>query len=98
MENTKEFPKDMRMFDTEVIYELPMIRSETAKTANKIEDTVECYITAHKYGYYVNSIQPGYNTKFFYDTYFEWLLKTGYIKQTKKNCTSLKRTVLVTYK
>ena len=72
------------MFDTNLIYILPMIRSDSPKFGEKIEDTVECYITAYKYGYYAYSIQSGYDRKFFYDNYFEWLLKTGYIKQTTK--------------
>lgn len=79
MQDNKNHPKDFIYFDTSKTYLCPMIRSETVYL-NEIEDIIEVKLEKDRYGYFVYAINSGYEVKYFYDKYLEWLFYTGYIK------------------
>ena len=80
MKDNKGHPKNFIYFDTTKTYLCPMIRSNTAYP-NEIEDIVEVRLEENSHGYFVYAINPGYDTKYFYDRYLQWLFYTNYIKE-----------------
>lgn len=80
MKYNKKQPKDFIHFDTSKTYACPMIRSDS-KYPNEIEDIVEVKLVEDSLGYFVDSIQPGYERKYFYDKYLDYLFHRNYIKE-----------------
>lgn len=80
MKNNKEKSKDLIYFDTSKTYICPMIRKGTIYP-NEIEDEVEVRLQPAAGGYDIHAIKSGYDKKYFYDNYLQWLFYTGYIKE-----------------
>lgn len=80
MKDNNKHPRDFKYFDTSKTYLCPMIR-ETTEYPNEVEDIVEVRLQEERYGYFINAIKPGYQSKYFYDKYLSWLFYTNYIKE-----------------
>ena len=78
MDRSKKFPKDMKMFDCSKTYRCPMVRTNRDPRI-QIEDIIEVKLEPYKYGYFLIPQKEGYDRKFFYDLYLDWLFYTKYI-------------------
>lgn len=66
--------------DLNAVYRCPMVRTGT-KYPNEIEDIIDVKFVPYRFGgaYNIIPLEDGYDTKFFYDLYVDWLLYTKYI-------------------
>lgn len=73
-------PVNLDKIDLNAIYQCPMLRTGT-KYPNEIEDIIDVKIEIAKVGlgYDIIPLKEGYDKKFFYDYYIEWLFYEKYI-------------------
>ena len=76
----KRLPVNLDKIDLDAVYRCPMVRSNS-KYPDEIEHIIDVKIQVHAYGlgYDIVPLVDGYDTKFFYDLYIDFLFYRGYI-------------------
>ena len=80
----KRLPVNLDKIDLDAVYRCSMVRSDS-KYPNEVSDIIDVKIEVHPYGlgYDIVPMVDGYDRKFFYDLYIDFLFYTGYITKVE---------------
>lgn len=79
----KKYNPELIYFNTQHTYSIPLVKEGLNRYVDNEERVDDVVITQDLKTGYIKTFKEGYQSKWFMDKYFEWLLYTGYIKENK---------------